>query len=126
MNQSEVHLHSSRSVHFRPSLSPRPSEGLVPRLSEKLTSIELARLKKEERRKNIWPVLRVPGLVPSRYFLAPLGVSFVVKTLRDEWYVVIKAYKLTVFDILRDFLVLPYIACPRYPYIRVYRLHDTT
>ena len=67
--------------------------------------MELARLKKEERRKkNIWPVLRVPGLVPSRYILAPLGFFFVMKTLGDEWYVVIKAYKLTVFDILRDFL----------------------
>jgi len=85
--------------------------------------MELARLKKEEerrRKKNIWPVLRVPGLVPLRYILAPLGVFFVMKTLGDEWYVVIKAYKLTVFDILRDFFVLPYIAYPRYPYIRVY------
>ena len=86
--------------------------------------MELARLKEEEERIHIWPVLRVPGLVPSRYILAPLGVFFVMKTLGDEWYVVIKAYKLTVFDILRDFLVLPYIACPRYPYIRVYRLND--
>ena len=25
-------------------------------------------------------------------------------TLEDEWYIVIKAYKLTVFEILRDFL----------------------
>ena len=48
----------------------------------------------------------------------------VIKTLEDEWYVVIKAYKLTVFEILRDFFVLSYIACPRYPYIRVYRLYD--
>ena len=36
MNQSEAHLHSGRSVHFCPSLSPRPSfrfsGGLVPRL----------------------------------------------------------------------------------------------
>ena len=59
--------------------------------------MELARLKKEEesrrRKKNIWPVLRIPGLVPSRYNLAPLGVFFVMKTLGDEWYVVIKAYK---------------------------------
>jgi len=29
-----------------------------------------------------------------------------MKTLEDEWYVVIKAYKLTVFEILRNFLVL--------------------
>ena len=63
-------------------------------------------------------------MVPSRYILAPLGVFFVIKTLGDEWYVVMKAYKLTVFDILRDFFVLPYIACPRYPYIIVYRLYD--
>jgi len=92
-------------------------------------SIELARLKKkeeeeEERKKNIWPVLRVLGLILLRCFLAPLGVLLVMKTLEDEWYVVIKAYKLAVFEILVDFFVLPYIACPRYPYIRVYRLYD--
>ena len=68
-------------------------------------SIELAHLKKERRRKkNIWPILRVVGLVPLRCFLAPLGVLLVIKTLEDEWYVVIKAYKLTVFEILRYFL----------------------
>ena len=49
----------------------------------------------------------------------------VIKTLEDEQYVVIKAYKFTVFEIWRDFNVLSYIACPRYPYIRVYRLYDT-
>ena len=43
-----------------------------------------------------------------------------MKTLDNEWYVVIKAYKLTVFEIWRDFNVLSYIPCPRYPYIRVY------
>jgi len=87
---------------------------------------ELARLKKkEERKKNISPILRAPGLVPSRCFLAPLGDLLVMKTLDDEWYVVIKAYKLTVFEIWRDFNVLSYIACPRYPYIRVYRLYDS-
>ena len=48
-----------------------------------------------------------------------------MKTLEGERYVVIKAYKFTVFEILRDFNVLSYIACPRYPYIRVYRLYDT-
>jgi len=47
-----------------------------------------------------------------------------MKTLEDEQYVVIKAYKFTVFEIWRDFNVLSYIACPRYPYIRVYRLYD--
>ena len=33
----------------------------------------------------------------------------VIKTLEDEWYVVIKSYKLTVFEILRDFFVLSYL-----------------
>ena len=47
-----------------------------------------------------------------------------MKTLDDEWYIVIKAYKLTIFEILRNLFVLSYIACPRYPYIRVYRLYD--
>jgi len=65
------------------------------------------------------------GWVLSRYFLAPLGVLLVMKTLEDEQYVVIKAYKFTIFEIWRDFNVLSYIACPRYPYIRVYRLYDT-
>ena len=47
-----------------------------------------------------------------------------MKTLKDEEYVVIKGYKFTVFEIWRDFNVLSYIARPRYPYIRVYRLYD--
>ena len=64
------------------------------------------------------------GWVLSRCFLAPLGVLLVMKTLEDEQYVVIMAYKFTVFEIWRDFNVLSYIACPRYPYIRVYRLYD--
>jgi len=54
----------------------------------------------------------------------PLGVLLVMETLEDEQYVVIKAYKFTVFEIWRDFNVLSYIACPRYPYIRVCRLCD--
>ena len=65
------------------------------------------------------------GWVLSRCFLAPLGVLLVMKTLEDEQYVVIKAYKFTVFEIWRDFNVLSYITCPRYPYIRVYRLYDS-
>ena len=47
-----------------------------------------------------------------------------MKTLEDEWYIVIKTYKLAVFEILGDFFVLPYIACLRYPYITVYRLYE--
>jgi len=41
--------------------------------------------------------LQVFGLAPSRRFLMPLGVLLVMKILEDEWYVVIKAYKLIVF-----------------------------
>ena len=57
-------------------------------------------------------------------FHATIGVLLVMKTLEDGWYVVINAYKLTILEIWRDFNVLSYIACPRYPYIRVYRLYD--
>ena len=40
-----------------------------------------------------------------------------MKTLEDERYVVIKAYKCTVSEIWRDSFVLAYIACTSYPYI---------
>jgi len=39
----------------------------------------------------------------------------VMKTLEDAWYVAINAYQFTVFEIWRDFFLLAYIACPRYP-----------
>ena len=35
----------------------------------------------------------------------------IMKTLEDEWYVVIKAYKFTVFETSFVLFVLPYIAC---------------
>ena len=41
-----------------------------------------------------------------------------MKTLEDEQYVVIKAYKCTVSEIWRDSFVLAYIACTSYPYIQ--------
>ena len=59
-----------------------------------------------------------------------------MKALEDEQYVVTKAYKFIIIEIWRDFIVLSYIACPRYPhirsyiacprypYIRVYQLYD--
>ena len=34
----------------------------------------------------------------------PLGILLVMKTLKEEWYAAIKAYKLTIFEILRDFI----------------------
>jgi len=42
---------------------------------------------------------------------------FSKKTLEDEWNVVIKAYKFTVFEILRDFLCYHILRVLRYPYI---------
>jgi len=47
-----------------------------------------------------------------------------MKTLEDGWYIDINAYEFAVFEIWGDIFVLSYIACPRYPYIRVYRLDD--
>ena len=49
---------------------------------------------------------------------ATRGALLVMKTLEDERYVVIKAYKCTVSEIWRDFFVLAYIACTSYPYIQ--------
>ena len=81
--------------------------------------------KKEERRKkNIFTILLLSGLVLLWCFSAPQGVLLVMKALEDGWYIVINAYKLTVFEIWGDIFVLSYIACPCYPYIRVYRLYD--
>ena len=74
--------------------------------------------RKKERKKNNLPVLRVPGVVLSRRFFAMRGVLLVMKTLEDERYVVIKAYKCTVSEIWRDFFVLSCIACMSYPYIQ--------
>jgi len=47
---------------------------------------ELARLKKKkkEKKKNILAVWRLSGSVLSQCILAPLGVFFVMKTLKDE------------------------------------------
>ena len=47
-----------------------------------------------------------------------------MKTLEDDWYVVIKAYKCTVSEIWRDFFVSAYIACTLYPYIQSLPTHD--
>ena len=61
---------------------------------------------------------RLSGSVLLRCFLAPLGVLFVMKTLKDERYGVIMAYiKLAVLEILGNLFVLAYIVCLRYPYL---------
>jgi len=50
---------------------------------------ELARLKKKKKKKkkkeNIFAIWRLSGSVLSRCFLVPLGVFFIMKTLKDEW-----------------------------------------
>jgi len=38
-----------------------------------------------------------------------------MKTLKDEWYIVINAYKFTVFEILRDFCIIIYCVSTLYP-----------
>ena len=63
-------------------------------------------LKKERRKKNDLLVLRVPGVVLLRQFFATRGqLLLVMKTLEDEWYVIIKAYKCTISEIWRDFFL---------------------
>jgi len=60
-------------------------------------------------KENTLAVLWLSGSVLSRCFLAPLGMLFVMKTLKDEWLVVIMAYKLAVFcDIERIFCISIY------------------
>jgi len=34
-----------------------------------------------------------------------------MKTLEDEWYIIIKAYKISIFEILRELFVLSHITC---------------
>jgi len=88
-------------------------------------NFELAHLKKKKRKKkkkkkdNILAVRRLSGSVLFQCYFMPLGnaILFIMKTLKDEWYIVIKAYKFTYFEILRDFLALSYIPCPNYLYI---------
>jgi len=49
-----------------------------------LAQMSLKKKKKKKKKKKILAVWRLSGLVLSRCFLAPLGVLFVMKTLKDE------------------------------------------
>ena len=65
-------------------------------------SFELSNLKKKKKKKKMMMILaiwRLSGLVLSRCFFMPVGMLFIMKTLEDEQYIVIKAYRLTVFEI---------------------------
>jgi len=81
-------------------------------------SIDLARLKKEERKTlAVW---LLSGSVLLRCFSAPLGVLLAIKTLEDGWYILINAYTFTVFVI--SILIYCHIACLLSLHVRVYRL----
>ena len=73
-----------------------------------------------------WKMLLFCGSVLSRCFLVPLGVLLVMKTLEDEWMVVIMAYRLAVFEILRGFFCISIIILHVHviPTYRVYWLYD--
>jgi len=53
-------------------------------------------MKTEEKHFGYW---RVSSSILLRCFFVPQDMLLVMKTLEDEWYVNIKAYKFTVFEI---------------------------
>ena len=63
-------------------------------------------------------------MVLSRRVFAMQGVLLVMKTLEDERYVVIKAYKCSVSEIWRDFLYWHVLRVRRIPTYRLYRVYD--
>jgi len=70
---------------------------------------------KEEDILAIWQ-LSVSVPFEFQCLFVPLGVLLVVNTLKHEWHVVMKVYKLSIFEIFSEifseiFFVLPYIAC---------------
>ena len=70
----------------------------------------LARVKKEERKKKEKHLVRFASSWGGTFAMFSRTAVSVVGpyTLEDEWYVVIKAYKLTVSEILRDFCIVIY------------------
>ena len=81
---------------------------------------ELARLKKEEE-EAILAVWRFSGAVLSRQIFTTLGVFLARKTLVVSCHkgIIICCPYFIFREILKDFFVLAYIACPLYPYIYV-------
>ena len=77
--------------------------------------------KKQERRKTFW--LTFWFCTFAMLFFAPVGVVFIIKTLKNEWYVV-KANKFTTLRFWGIFFVLSSTVCPHYPYIRVYQPYN--
>jgi len=56
----------------------------------------------EKKKNNNFAVWQLSGLIHSQCFFAPLDVFLVMKTLKDECFIVIKGYKL--ITVLKDFL----------------------
>ena len=81
------------SCDFKPG-KKRWAGALLSEVMQIWTSQSEEEAEDEEERKTIW----LPGSVLSRCFLAPLGVLFVMKTLKDERKGVIMAYKLAVLE----------------------------
>jgi len=72
-------------------------------------SIELARLKKKEKHLARFASSWFGSYFGDAFSRHCRGVLLVMKTLEDEWYVVTKAYKLAVFEILGDFFLYCHI-----------------
>jgi len=67
-------------------------------------TIELAHLKEKKKKKEkkgkklaVW---RLSGSILLQCFFVPLGMLFIMQTLKDERYIVLKACKLAFFKIL--------------------------
>ena len=94
---------------------------------KELHNFELHRLnKKKKKKENILAVWWISGLVLLQCFFMALGVLFVMKTLEDEWYIVIKAYvKLLFLRFWEIFCIIIAILHVRsIPTYRVYQLYD--
>ena len=84
-------------------------------------NFELARLKKKKKKKERKTFGRLAILWFGTFAMLFHATKHVVghEALKNEWCIVIKAYRFSVFEILRDF-VLSYIVCPRYPVYQLY------
>jgi len=89
-------------------------------------NFELARLKKKKKEgKTIWQ----SGKFWVGTFAMLIGATRCVvgrEALENQWYVVIKTYKFTVFEILQDSLYYHILCVRAIPICRVYRLHNNS
>ena len=83
-------------------------------------NFELARLKEKKKKKKKEKHFGCPvifWLGTFAMFLHATTILVGYETLEDEWYIVIKASKFTVFETSRDCFVFSYIVYLCYPYI---------